>query len=245
MLSGDFLAPGEALVLGGLRLCLRRFTVAGYQAGLPLPYQVQLPASMVNAVSRRQAEFLAGRVAACDALSDLGVTARQLPVGPHRSPIWPAGVVGSISHNDRMAIAVAQHCGGMADNGLMLGVDVENWIDPAGIAAIEGAISHRSESERLTALSLPHHQRITILFSAKESLFKALYPYVRQYLDFTDSRLMAWDEQAASLTLALTPEVATLAGGPLTFCVHYQCDARSVITLARGRAPRRQTLRVP
>src|SRR4051812_24879633 len=50
------------------------------------------------AVPSRRHEFVLGRWCARQALAELGVMARAIPVGHQRMPVWPAGVVGSITH---------------------------------------------------------------------------------------------------------------------------------------------------
>ena len=56
-----------------------------------------------HAVAKRKREFTAGRILARRALSFLGFGAVSLPVSEHRYPIWPSGIVGSISHTADMA----------------------------------------------------------------------------------------------------------------------------------------------
>ncbi|EPA8367446.1 4'-phosphopantetheinyl transferase [Vibrio fluvialis] len=239
-MNESFLSAPMQRELGGYTLHLRQFEVALYAShqSLPhggMPYGLTLPEDLQRAVAKRQAEFLAGRVAACDALQAAGVTPQMLAMGKHRAPWWPQGVVGSISHNENLALAVAQRVDIDAD-ALLLGVDVESRIDEHSRLAIQTTIATAQEATMLAGLSLPAAQRITTLFSAKESLFKALYPRVGQYLEFHDSRLLAWDEANRRLTLQLVQRAAELAGKAWVFEVHYRWDEQCVITLAQCHA---------
>lgn len=226
--------------LGGYTLHLRQFEVVCYASHQPsshgvMPYGLTLPEDLQRAVTKRQVEFIAGRVAACDALQAAGVTPQMLAVGEHRAPRWPQGVVGSISHNENLALAVAQRVESGAD-ALLLGVDVESRIDNRSLPAIQSTIATAQEAAILARVSLNAAQCVTTLFSAKESLFKALYPRVGQYLEFHDSCLLTWDEANGRLTLQLVQRAAELAGGAWVFEVHYLWDEQRVITLAQCHA---------
>ncbi|WP_032081484.1 4'-phosphopantetheinyl transferase family protein [Vibrio fluvialis] len=240
-MNESFLSAPMQRELGGYTLHLRQFEVARYfpQQSLPhggMPYELTLPEDLQRAVAKRQAEFIAGRVAACDALQAAGVTPQMLAVGKHRAPRWPQGVVGSISHNENLALALAQRVDSDVD-ALLLGVDVESRIDDRSLPAIQSTIATAQEEAVILArVSLNAAQRVTTLFSAKESLFKALYPRVGQYLEFHDSRLLTWDEANRRLTLQLVQRAAELAGSAWVFEVHYLWDEQRVITLAQCHA---------
>ena len=54
--------------------------------------------AVARAVPARRAEFAAGRRAAHRAMERLGVPAAPVAMGSDRAPVWPPGVIGSISH---------------------------------------------------------------------------------------------------------------------------------------------------
>ncbi|EPT8451584.1 4'-phosphopantetheinyl transferase family protein [Vibrio fluvialis] len=239
-MNESFLSAPMQRELGGYTLHLRQFEVVCYASHQSLshgvmPYGLTLPEDLQRAVAKRQVEFIAGRVAACDALQAAGVPPQMLAVGEHRAPRWPQGVVGSISHNENLALAVAQRVESGAD-ALLLGVDVESRIDDRSLPAIQSTIATAQEAAILARVSLNVAQCVTTLFSAKESLFKALYPRVGQYLEFHDSCLLKWDEANGRLTLQLVQRAAELAGGAWVFEVHYLWDEQRVITLAQCHA---------
>ncbi|MCE7619129.1 4'-phosphopantetheinyl transferase family protein [Vibrio fluvialis] len=240
-MNESFLSAPMQLALGGHTLHARQFEVARYVAPPSasherMPYGLTLPEDLQRAVAKRQAEFIAGRVAACDALQAVGVPPQMLVVGEHRAPRWPQGVVGSISHNENLALAVAQRVDSDVDALLLVGVDVESRIDERSLPAIQSTIATAQEAAILERVSLNAAQCVTTLFSAKESLFKALYSRVGQYLDFHDSCLLTWDEANGRLTLQLVQRAAELAGGAWVFEVHYLWDEQRVITLAQCHA---------
>jgi 4'-phosphopantetheinyl transferase EntD len=135
-------------------------------------------AIVAGAVDKRRREFHAGRSCARLALARLGIADVPIPAGPRREPIWPSGVVGSITHcPGYVAAAVA-----LAADLAALGIDAEE----RGAAGedVEAFVCTPAERDRYRA-SGPECWR-TLVFSAKESLFKALYPLRRFELDFAD-----------------------------------------------------------
>ncbi|WP_158300908.1 4'-phosphopantetheinyl transferase [Chromobacterium sp. ATCC 53434] len=86
---------------------------------------VALPPSLSGAVARRKAAYLAGRYCAMQALSQAGHPLPcELPIGEDRSPVWPAGLVGSITHTEGLAAAVVASAGDARG----LGIDAERII---------------------------------------------------------------------------------------------------------------------
>jgi 4'-phosphopantetheinyl transferase EntD len=141
-------------------------------------------AAIANAVLVRRQHFAAGRVLARQALAALGQAPVALPSDPQRVPVWPAGFVGSITHTrDWCAVAVARSVDIQA-----LGADVER------ATALERDLWDRvcrpEEREFLSRHAPDEAGRIAkAVFSAKESIYKALYPTIRQFLDFQGMRI--------------------------------------------------------
>jgi 4'-phosphopantetheinyl transferase EntD len=116
----------------------------------------------------RLASFVAGRLALADALDALGAPRASLLTNPRGAPIVPSGYVGSVSHKRDLAVAIAAR-----DEGAFLGVDLEE-IAPARID-----ISRRVLTERERAL--------LARFSIKESIYKAVDPFVQRYVGFKEA----------------------------------------------------------
>ncbi len=142
----------------------------------------QEAACIRRAVAKRRREFTAGRLCARAALAKLGVQGFALVVGESRLPIWPAGMVGSISHCDG-------YCGAaVAPRGEVLGIglDVER-ADPLEPALLERICS---EVERERAARLPARHGAPdpgkLTFCAKESFYKCYFPLTGAFLGFKD-----------------------------------------------------------
>lgn len=157
---------------------------------------------------RRREEHRAGRYCADRALSRLSVVSPQpLERGPLGEPVWPAGVVGSITHSERFASAAVS-----VDPTLRgLGIDSELILSLQTCSEIASTIAvpeERSRTIEMTGLSA--HRALTLLFSAKEALFKCVAPLVGFYFDFLDAELVHVDPSSRRLRLQLS---RTLAGG--------------------------------
>lgn len=156
--------------------------------------------------AKRQSEFLAGRLCARHALLQLTGTPSVPSVAADRAPGWPAGVIGSISHSVGWALALVA----AQSDWRGLGVDIEPLISPARATRLQASILTPTELERLAHYP-PEQQAwlVSLTFSLKESLFKALYPLVQQRFYFLDAELLNHSaEGSAQLQLlrALGPD---------------------------------------
>lgn len=127
-----------------------------------------------RAMPARRRDFWLGRVAGRRALQALGHPATPLLIGAGRAPVWPPGVVGSISHAGGEAVAAAAWSREVA----ALGLDLE-VIRPLD-AGVAGLIADPAEQAWIGG----DPARLIRLFSAKESIFKALYPLHGAFFDF-------------------------------------------------------------
>jgi 4'-phosphopantetheinyl transferase EntD len=131
-----------------------------------------------GAAQTRLEQFTAGRVCSRIALGRLGV-ATTTPVlrGEDRTPIWPPGFVGTITHTDTWcAAAVAR-----AEDVRSIGIDLE----PA--TPLKESLWRRvcTPKEREWLHELPEPGLTgKILFSAKESVYKCQYPITTKFLGF-------------------------------------------------------------
>jgi 4'-phosphopantetheinyl transferase EntD len=148
--------------------------------------------TIAHAVTKRVREFRSGRNLARAALAGLGAPVTALPSGSHRMPDWPNGVVGSISHFDRLAVAVI----GWRRDFSGLGIDVEGSMpfDTELSELVMTAVDRQFIAAGDAALQ--HHWAKTV-FSAKEAFYKAVFPTTRQPLDFPDVAIQPLSPPAA------------------------------------------------
>jgi 4'-phosphopantetheinyl transferase EntD len=139
--------------------------------------------ALLQAVSAasHQKLFKLGRTAAHKALESLGQQKQPILRGPRREPLWPAGVVGSISHTENIA-----YCFAALDKDFRsVGVDIEQVSRNPGLALQK--IATPSELSLLSQAGLPGLP----LFSAKEALYKCLYPVAQVFFGYSGAKLTA------------------------------------------------------
>jgi enterobactin synthetase component D len=155
----------------------------------------------VAGVAKRQSEYLAGRLCAREALRRLTGAAEVPTVGSDRAPQWPSGLVGSITHGKGWAAAVVA----LRRDWRGLGLEVEQPLPASRAERLAAEILTPAELLRLQ--TLPAEQRawrVSLTFSLKESLFKALYPLVLRRFYFQDAELLHHsDNGGARLRLLL------------------------------------------
>ena len=137
--------------------------------------------ALAGAVERRRREFQAGRACARQAMRGLGIAPMAVPVGADRAPIWPAGVIGSISHNEtRCAAALAL----TSDRFRAIGLDIEAAA-PLDDAFTEEICTRREAAWLSRRPRVDRGLLLKAIFSAKECTYKCQYPLTGQIFDFT------------------------------------------------------------
>lgn len=154
------------------------FVPVGTVAGVVLPEVIR------RSAPRRQASFAAGRLAAQAALRKAGFTgATELGIDDDGLPVWPRGWLGSISHTDDVAAALTAPVLMGPTNGMhLLGLDIERIVTAEIAAEIGAEIAPELPVDPNAAI---HALDVTRAFSAKEALYKALYPGIRQFREFS------------------------------------------------------------
>jgi 4'-phosphopantetheinyl transferase EntD len=142
-------------------------------------------AALGQAVDKRRREFVTARACARRALALLGLPPTPIATGERGQPLWPAGVVGSITHCAGFracALARAEDLAGV-------GIDAEPHASlPEGVL---GEIARPEELPRLEELARAepavHWDRL--LFCAKEAVYKVWFPLAQCWLGFEDATL--------------------------------------------------------
>jgi 4'-phosphopantetheinyl transferase EntD len=147
-------------------------------------------ALVAGAAPRRRLEFATGRRCARTLLAQLGRDSAPLLRHPDRTPAWPDAVVGSISHCAvRCVVALAPRSAAAG-----IGIDVEP--DAPLDERLWARICTPRELDR-TLRALPPHERgrtVRLLFSAKEALYKAIHPLLREPMGFQGAEIeIDWD----------------------------------------------------
>ena len=157
-----------------------------------LPAELEITSGMVE---KRRTEFRHGRYCARTAMQQLGVAPAAIAKGPDREPVWPSGIIGSITHTGSAAAAVVAKSTDLA----ALGLDME--------------LTEPLTADLISMICLPEENpdkdgtRGKLLFSIKESIYKCLFPLINEYVDFLEMEVVL---EEATMTFSARPRAARL-----------------------------------
>jgi 4'-phosphopantetheinyl transferase EntD len=163
-------------------------TVVAVEAYEDVPGEAPFPGEedlIAKAVEGRRREFITARRCARAALRAFGHPDAPIRPGAKREPLWPVGMTGSITHCAGYRAAAVARTAEVA----LLGIDAEpNAALPEGVTESITVPGEPGMLDRLAG-SHPGTQWGRVLFSAKESVYKAWFPVTRRWLGFEDARL--------------------------------------------------------
>ncbi len=188
-------------------------------------------ALVAGAVPQRVAEFCSGRHYARRALQRAGKAPVAIGRGERGQPLWPRGVLGSLSHDQALvlvALTPDDHLRGLGVDLLLepdrVTPDMAYLIaDPrelAGLAPLAGAVPP-----------------LALAFSVKEAVVKAVSPRLQDYLDFRDIRLSGRGGQLEAVImsggLGTLPATCDALYEETRFrCFFHRLEPRGLVTLA-------------
>ena len=171
---------------------------------LHIDQQLDHPLKIAQARVERKNEYLCGRVLAQAVLNhhfglDQPITSMYEPL-----PIWPNHVLGSISHSQNKLIVA------LSNNAIYLGVDIEHWVTSEFAQESAHLVLTPSEFDlwkNKAAEFFDFARYVSLIFSIKESLYKAVYPTAKQYIDFLEASIVDINFENQTLTLTFLPEI--------------------------------------
>lgn len=168
------------------------------------------------ASSRRRASWSRGRAAARFALEKLGITDNAgVGRGEAGEPIWPERIHGSITHCSPWSIAIATEF----SHSIFVGIDLEN-ANRVQEFDIESLVCRPAEREWIHEGN-NSLERLCMIFSAKEALYKSLFPSHRRYIDFSEVELL-WCSKRDGFHVAVPP-MGHSAQGQLSLIASRRC----------------------
>lgn len=189
-----------------------------------------------DAVLKRQVEFATVRRLARDNLAAMGLAPQALVPRPDRSPVWPANVVGSITHGAQLGAVLSAH----RDRWRSLGVDLEARREfSEGMQAMVLAPEERRASSGLGSLALQAH--CVQVFCLKEAFYKFQAPLTGLFLDFLDVQVSgggdaSWVIGAARDAHPRASKAFELLGSPLWSLHSTWLDPNRVLAVVAQRA---------
>lgn len=226
--QSQFAVPCQHPLLPKFECVGLHFLLREYRDPLYAEWQMAMPLTIQRAVPKRKAEFLAGRLAARWACQQAGclVTA-DIRIGDMRAPVWPAGWSGSISHcfpapGQGVALATAiPLSSGMNQVSVCTGIDAELVPDQHHVQMLaESALNSAERTLVASTTGIESAVLTTLLFSAKESLFKALASQVGHYFDFDAMAWLGFDRDWLRFRATQPLGLCVKAGDE--FLVHWQ-----------------------
>ncbi|PCI68856.1 MAG: 4-phosphopantetheinyl transferase [Gammaproteobacteria bacterium] len=208
------------------------FEVNLYYPELFQELSINFPQSLSKAVKKRQAEYLAGRYIAHYSLRQLDIDVFDIPSGKDRSPSWPNNISGSITHTNKKAICAV----GYSNRCELLGLDLEVWMKPHTVSEIKHLIINDKEQLVLSTLGWTNEQSLTFAFSAKESLFKALYPKVQKYFNFNDARITFISLENNTFTIQLEKDLSADFPSSTEFNGQFVANEEEILTILYRKA---------
>jgi 4'-phosphopantetheinyl transferase EntD len=181
---------------------------------------------IAGAGAKRQAEFGTARVCARQALARLGIASCALVPNPDRSPFWPSGIRGSISHAAGQCAVVVSN----ASDVIAVGVDFEPNL--ALDRDLERLICTRAEINWLASFDPKVRGYLgKVLFCAKEAFYKCQYPLTATILDFTDV-VLAIDTAKQTFTVVSVSKVCEQWQGYAGVCGQFRQADELIIATA-------------
>jgi enterobactin synthetase component D len=179
--------------------------------------EANLPPSIRQAVRKRKLSFIAGRLCAEKALEKTGLTNAIVHRHESGAPSWPTGVHGSITHTSQFACAAVSRFAEIVS----IGIDSEMIFSDT--TSNEVQLYCCTENEIAQFFSAENRNLIaTILFSAKESLYKSVHPYLNRYVDFKEIDVVAvnWKTSAIHMQPTVQGDLNSIVARCQTyFCI--------------------------
>lgn len=207
-----------------VRFCRADFHLAAFNEKGFEHYGIAAPSHLKQAVTKRRAEYLAGRYCCATLLAALEAPT-AVPSGADRAPCWPAGFTGSLSHCAGQAIALVTR----QEQGWP-GIDIENFNGEL-MRESAGMMTQPEERARLRAAPLDYEVALLLAFSAKESLYKALYPQVKRFFGFESASITDIDAQRHRFRIMLNETLTPELRQGFSIEGQYQFDGNTMITL--------------
>jgi enterobactin synthetase component D len=174
----------------------------------------------------RHWQFEAGRWACAQLLRSLGAPDVRVGRAASLEPVWPAGYAGSITHKHSL-VAVAV---GPADACKAIGVDIEKIVCMSRVEEIEEICLHPLERASPLRGGLGACFHASLCFSAKESIYKALYPKAKRFIDYLEAVIEDIDLQRGTWRAKMLTDVCDGVGRGQVLTGSFRWDLGSVYT---------------
>lgn len=211
-----------------IQICKIYFDERHYNDKLFEIFSIYCPKILSSASIKRKSEYLAARIATKYLFRRNNIMG-DVQSNIDRSPKWPVGWSGSISHSDQCAIVVISP---QMDAGkkAIIGVDIEVKSSKLDIE-ISNFFTTLGERKLLQAIDIDLNTALLIVFSAKESLFKAIYPQIKKYIGFESAIISQLSIHDKKCVFQLTSHLSNNFPIGYSFTGKYSVDKNHITTL--------------
>lgn len=211
----------------GVHIYQCAFSIADYHNDLFVQLGVPWADNLERAVDKRKSEFLAGRFCAKQALAALDVHNFAVVAGKNRCPQWPGGIKGAITHSNSKALVAVTN----RSDVLGIGIDIENIMTESTMNNVKSAIVHGDENAFLSGGDFTAAEATSLIFSIKESFFKAAYPSTGRYFDFDAVTITKLDRNTGQFTLTVNEDLNPQVRPGMSYCGRFVFIEAQVLSL--------------
>ncbi|ENU91507.1 hypothetical protein F971_02599 [Acinetobacter vivianii] len=190
-------------------------------------YTLERPSYLENASAKRLNEFFAGRILAQAILQQYFNCSMCISSIQLKLPQWPKGFIGSISHSNEQVIVA------ISSQSEYLGIDIERIIETS-FAEESAALILTPCEQKLWRAEISHYlsfrKYLTLIFSLKESLYKAVYPVAQNYIDFLEATTVEMNMKNQSAILKFDQKTEKCYGLKHEYQGYWQFNNDDVIT---------------
>jgi enterobactin synthetase component D len=163
----------------------------------------------------------------------LSLPPQDIGIGPKRAPIWPQNVQGSISHTRGFCACILTTA-----QDFYVGIDVEGLLSENALRSVRRIAMAQSDAViQASQNTLPEQEFATLLFSAKETLYKALFPIVRSFFGF-DAAILNDVPTTNTIQLKLTRTLHPSLQIDQVFTLNYEMIDAKILTWMAHRHPK-------
>lgn len=160
---------------------------------------VMRPKSAASCVETRREQHIGSRLCAARVLLEAGAAVTVIGRTEDGRPAWPQDFVGSLTHTPSFVAAAAAP----ARQRRSIGLDSERIAGEEESSAIGQVCCSRRELLSLAAWPFDRRCALSLLFSAKEALFKCINPVVLTFFDFLDAEVASIDAGRQTICIRL------------------------------------------
>ena len=167
---------------------------------------------------KRLIDFSTGRFCARKALLELGIEDVSILIGKDKGPIWPVGIVGSISHCDSLAgVIVAKK-----SEHISLGLDIEE-IGRVTSDLFDLVFTEEEKSYLSSFTGRKLEEQSTLIFSIKEAFYKYQHPITKTFMDFLEVQVSLPDFKEVKILSEIIPPTSIIRNNLVGWWIENNC----------------------